>query len=135
MSVFVDTSAWYALGSKDDDEHEAARAVYEDLVDRQEPLITTSYVLAETMGLIQRRLGWRALELFAAAAQTIDVVWVDRARHREAEALLFERRRREINIVDAASFTAMRALGIRDAFAFDDDFEREGFRVLKPPRR
>jgi predicted nucleic acid-binding protein len=26
----------------------------------------------------------------------------------------------------------MRALGIRDAFAFDEDFRREGFRLLDP---
>lgn len=134
MSVFVDTSAWYALASKDDRDHGAAQAIYEDLVERKERLLTTSYALAETMGLIQHRLGWKPLELFSAAARTVDVVWIDRTRHREAETLLFERRRRAINIVDAASFVVMKALGIEDAFAFDDDFAREGFRLLKPGR-
>jgi predicted nucleic acid-binding protein len=134
VSAFVDTSAWYALASEHDRDHRAAVAVYEGLVERKERLLTTSYVVAETMGLIQHRLGWRPLELFAAAARTIDVVWIDGVRHREAESLLFERRRRAINIVDAASFVVMGALDVRDAFAFDDDFEREGFRLLKPPR-
>jgi predicted nucleic acid-binding protein len=134
VSVFVDTSAWYALASERDRDHRAAAAVYRELVERKERLLTTSYVLAETMGLIQHRLGWKPLELFAAAARTIDVVWIDGTGHREAETLLFGQRRRAINIVDAASFVVMRALGVEAAFAFDDDFQREGFRLLGPPR-
>lgn len=133
MSVFVDTSAWFALASATDQDHPAARAIYRDLVDHNEELITTSYALAETMGLIQHRLGWKPLGLFAAAARTVEVVWIDGERHREAEELLFARRRRGINIVDTAGFVVMRALDLDAAFAFDDDFAREGFRVLSPP--
>lgn len=135
MSVYVDTSAWFALASATDEEHQAAREIYEDLVDRNEELITTSYVLAETMGLIQRRLGWRPLELFAEATRTLDVVWIDDVWHQEAETILLSRRRRDITIVDAAGFVVMRRLDLRAAFAFDDDFTREGLEVLSPPDR
>lgn len=62
----------------------------------------------------------------------MDVVWIDEARHRDAEELLFARRRRGINALDAAAFVVMRGLGLEVAFAFDDDFAREGFRVLSP---
>jgi predicted nucleic acid-binding protein len=130
MATFVDTSAWFALASTDDQDHAAARRAFTQLVERGEPLVITSYVLAETMGLIQHRLGWKPLELFAAVAQTCDVAWVDAPRQRAAEAALFRRRRRRINIVDAASFTVMRELALDTAFAFDDDFAREGFKVL-----
>lgn len=104
--------------------------MYTDLVERHEHLLTTSYVLAESMGLIQHRLGWRPLELFATAAATWDVAWIDGARHRKAEEGLFAHRRRAINIVDAASFAVMRELEIEAAFAFDNDFRREGFELL-----
>ncbi|MDP3774439.1 MAG: PIN domain-containing protein [Gemmatimonadales bacterium] len=130
MSVFVDTSAWLALASAGDQDHAAARKAYAELVARDERFITTSYVLAETMGLIQHRLGWKPLELFAAVAQTCDVAWMDGARHRAAEDLLFQRRKRRVNIVDAGSFTVMRELGLETAFAFDADFAREGFKVV-----
>jgi len=83
------------------------------------------------MGLIQHRLGWKPLELFAAAAATWDMAWIDAARHRNAERLLFQRRRRAINIVDAASFVVMREFSIETAFAFDDDFKREGFATAR----
>jgi predicted nucleic acid-binding protein len=131
LSVFVDTSAWYALASVSDQDHAAAEQIYAGLIERNEPLVTSSYVLAESMGLIQRRLGWKALELYAAAMRTMDVVWIDEGLHREAETILFARRR-GISIVDAAAFALMKSLGIESAFAFDDDFEREGFAVLRP---
>jgi uncharacterized protein len=132
LSVFVDTSAWYALASESDQDHTAAEQIYAGLIERNEPLVTSSYVLAESMGLIQRRLGWKPLELYAAAMRTMDVVWIDEELHREAETILFARRRRGISIVDAAAFAAMKSRGIETAFAFDDDFEREGFAVLRP---
>ncbi|MBI2401511.1 MAG: hypothetical protein HYW52_05425 [Gemmatimonadetes bacterium] len=116
--------------SATDRDHAAAREVYTGLVDRDERLVTTSYVLAESMGLIQHRLGWKPLELFAAAVATWEVAWIDEARHLAAQKALFNRRRRAINIVDAASFTVMRELEVETAFAFDDDFQREGFKLL-----
>lgn len=134
MTVFVDTSAWYALASSSDGDHRAAQAIYAELVDRDEALVTSSYTVAETMGLMQRRLGWRPLELFSAAVRTVDVAWIDEALHREAEAILFARRKRGITIVDAASFAVMTSRGVDTAFAFDDDFAREGFGLLRPRR-
>ncbi|GBD31904.1 MAG: DNA-binding protein [Gemmatimonadales bacterium] len=130
MAVFVDTSAWYALTSASDREHVAAVRTYRDLVERDEVLVTTSYVLAETMALIQRRLGLEPLTRFAAAAKTVEVIWIDSEYHALAENLLFERRRRRLNIVDAASMVAMRERGIKVAFAFDPSFRHEGFRLL-----
>lgn len=131
--MYVDTSAWFALASATDQEHRAARAIWNELMQRDEMLVTTSYVLAETMSLIQRRLGWNALELFAAAARTVDVAWIDETLHREAEEVLLARRRKGVTIVDAAGFVAMRTLGLDAVFAFDEDFAREGFRLLSPP--
>ncbi len=130
MIVFVDTSAWFALASATDQDHAVASTAYTDLLDRRETLLTTSYVLAETMGLIQHRLGWEPLELFAAASGTWETVWIDAARHRAAETLLFSRRRHHINVVDAASFAVMQELDVEVAFAFDEDFAREGFQLI-----
>lgn len=134
MTVFIDTSAWFALASTSDRSHRTAQATYAELVDSGEALTTSSYTIAETMGLMQRRLGWRPLELFASAVRLIEVVWIDEVLHRRAEDMLFEQRRRGMSIVDAASFAVMASRGIETAFAFDDDFRREGFAVLPSPR-
>lgn len=47
----------------------------------------------------------------------------------ESAALLAERNRRELSLVDCASFGVMRRHGLDRALAFDEGFEREGFRI------
>jgi len=44
---------------------------------------------------------------------------------------LEERNRRGLSLVDCASFVVMRRYGIEEAFAFDEDFEKEGFRLYQ----
>jgi uncharacterized protein len=39
--------------------------------------------------------------------------------------------RRQISLVDWTSFTVMRERTITHAFAFDDDFERQGFETFE----
>lgn len=109
MSVYVDTSAWFAVASEKDRRHDDARSTITELVEHAEPLVTCSYALAETMGLVHARLGWSALERVAAGMRVADVVWVDADLHAEAETVLFARRRRRLSIVDAAGIAVMRA--------------------------
>ena len=54
--VFVDTSAWYALVDKSDHDHRSALNSVRNLT---HPLITTNYVLDETLTLIKVKLGPR----------------------------------------------------------------------------
>jgi len=58
MSVFVDTSALLAVLDAGDAQHPHARAAWETLLQQDEPLVTTSYVLVETFA---HRLGVTAL--------------------------------------------------------------------------
>jgi predicted nucleic acid-binding protein len=57
----------------------------------------------------------------------LDVVWVDEDLHRLAIEVLLASGSRSVSLVDRVSFAVMRQEGIRRAFAFDEDFEREGF--------
>ncbi len=57
MSVFVDTSALLAVLDAGDAQHPPARAAWQTLLERDERLITTSYVPVETFALVQNRLG------------------------------------------------------------------------------
>ncbi len=64
MSVFVDTSAILAGLDKADQQHEAARATWTDLLQGDEPLLTTNYVIIETMALLQHRGGLSVVRRF-----------------------------------------------------------------------
>lgn len=114
--------------SASDAEHHRAGAAFARLLDDDERLLTHSYVLVETSALVQRRLGMDALRaLRDDLLKVVAVEWVDAPLHDLALAATIAAGRRDVSFVDRVSFELMRRLGIRRAFAFDDDFEREGF--------
>lgn len=57
-------------------------------------------------------------------------VWITEEDHRGGVQALLAAGRRELSLVDCTSFLVMRRLGLRAAFAFDADFEDQGF---EPP--
>lgn len=130
MSVFVDTSALYAVLDRDDDHHAAAATTYAALLDSG-TLLTHSYVVLETTALVQRRLGMEAVRtLVDDVLPAFELVFVDEALHRTAEAALLAAGRRDVSLVDWTSFELMRRQGLAGAFAFDEDFAGQGFELV-----
>ncbi|MCU0247024.1 MAG: PIN domain-containing protein [Bryobacter sp.] len=129
--VFVDTSALFAYLSPDDGKHEPARRVLQTLAGGKRPMLTTNYVVLETTALVQRRLGFAALEaLHLDVLPLIATDWVLPDLHEESVALHFASRRRQLSLVDCSSFVYMRRHRISEAVAFDRHFSQEGFRLL-----
>jgi len=134
MSVFVDTSAFYALMDSDDDRHAAARSQWEHLLQAREPLHTTNYILVETTALLQNRIGMDGLRTFSAdILPVLRVYWVDEGLHRSAHHALLVSARRNLSLVDCTSFEAMQRLGLEIAFCFDAHFGEQGFQALPAP--
>jgi predicted nucleic acid-binding protein len=130
-SVFVDTSAIYALLVATDHDHARARASLASLEKGRIGLVTSSYVLHETVALLQSRIGIGAVRVFQdSVAPVLQVSWVDRHLHDRAMAALLASRRRDVSLTDWTSFELMRALRLEAAFAFDEDFRTEGFRTV-----
>jgi predicted nucleic acid-binding protein len=61
-----------------------------------------------------------------------EVVHVDEATEAEAWRWLRSRAEREYSFVDATSFAVMRRRRIREALAFDGDFNAAGFVEVRP---
>jgi len=128
MTVFVDTSALYAVLDADDQYHAQAREAWADLLTNQTSLVCTNYVLVETFALTQGRLGMEAVRTFQEdIVPVLQATWVDKPRHERAVSAVLAADRRQLSLVDCASFNAMRELGIKTAFAFDDHFAEQGF--------
>ena len=53
--TFVDTSGFYALLIKQDDQHEAACDLLRQAAERRQRFITTDYVIDETLTLLKAR--------------------------------------------------------------------------------
>lgn len=129
MTAFIDTSALMAALNADDPNHASANDVMRRYVNA--PFVTHNYVILETTALLQRRFGLAAVRLFMERlVPVLEVAWIDAERHERAVGMLLARRRRSVSLVDWASFDLMRERGIQDAFAYDEDFGREGFTLL-----
>ncbi len=120
MSLFVDTSIWYAAADTSD----ASNALAKEVLSRGEPLITTDHVLIETWTLLRHRLGRRAAERFwqglregvaaveAVGAADLEAAWQIGMAYRD----------QDFSIVDRTSFAVMQRLGVERAASLDDDF-------------
>jgi len=127
----VDTSGLFALLDAGDENHALAREAWQSLVQADEPLATTSYVLVETAALVQDRLGLQATKiLLTQMIPEIAVAWVDATLHETALASLLVANRRDLSLVDCASFEVMRKHGVTRAFTFDRHFRQQGFECV-----
>lgn len=129
--VYVDTSALFALLVKNDANHTRARAAFEKLRTREATLVCSSYVLVEFYALLGRRVGLAAVTAFREDfAPLLKVVWVDAALHDDGLNLLLDRGREDLSLVDAVSFLVARRQAVEQVFAYDEDFQREGFTAV-----
>lgn len=128
MTAFVDTSALLAVLHAGDANHARAARSWRRLVESDERLVTTSYVLVETLALLQHQFGLGAVDDFQnAVVPLLTTVWVDAELHAEGVAGLLTARRRDLSIVDCVSFACMRRQEIARAFHFDRHFVEQGF--------
>jgi uncharacterized protein len=130
--IFVDSSFWIALRLARDARHPEARELLSRHADSS--LVTSNHVRGETWTFLRRRVGHEAATQFLdAIAETRRLQLVFIAEQLEHAALEWLRRHdeREYSYVDATSFGVMRSLQIREALAFDGDFQAAGFVELR----
>jgi predicted nucleic acid-binding protein len=131
MEIFVDTSAVYAFISEDDRNHEIARQIWETLLTGEDKLVTNSYVIVESITLIQQRLGMKYVRAFLPQFTPIlHMDWLGQEQHSRAVEQLLGANRRHLSLVDCSCFETMRRLGIEKAFTFDEHFQERGFKVI-----
>jgi predicted nucleic acid-binding protein len=131
MITFVDTSALLALLDRDDERHDKAVATWQRLAEIEALLVTTNYVVVETIAIVQHRLGMAAVRaLVREVIPLLDVNFVDQPVHAAALSSLLAADRRQLSLVDCASFDVMRRGHISRAFAYDRHFGGQGFALV-----
>jgi predicted nucleic acid-binding protein len=131
MTVFVDASSLLVLLDADDPEQGRVSAVWDDLQQSDARLVTTNYVLLETLAVCQSRLGMAAVRALASElVPVVEVQWVDPKTHADAVSTILIANRRDLSVVDCTSFEVMRRLRIGRAFTLDDHFREQGFEVV-----
>jgi len=78
MNIFVDTSGLFALLVRNDYMHIRAKENFAYFARQRLQLVTSSFVLVETIALLQRRIGLAAVhDFYAKIIPLIEILWVD----------------------------------------------------------
>ena len=128
MIVFADTSALYALLVQDDLMHPQAKERFGYFSEHAVQLLSSSFVLVETIALLQRRIGLGAVQDFQAKiVPLLEIVWINGEWYGRGIQRLFLHDKSGVSLVDCISFEIMEARGVTKAYTFDKHFEEKGF--------
>ena len=133
----MDTAGWMACADSADPAHARSRAARDAALEAGQPLITTDFVVDETLTLLRIRLGLSAAE---AWWQQVDrsprLRWerIDSDRFEKARHLFFQYRDKDFSFTDCTSFVTMREVRLTLALTTDRHFRQMGFQVVPGPR-
>ena len=131
--VFADSGYWIALWNSRDALHGRAMVSAAEL--GATGIVTTEMVLTETldamasMGEFRRQFAVRMVQDLESNP-SIEIVPQTPAQFRDALEHYASRTDQRWSLTDCASFLAMEERGIREALAYDRDFEQAGFVAL-----
>lgn len=131
--LFVDTSGWMMLADAADPHHAQAVAARDAWLKKGGALLSTDYVVDETLTLLRMRLGlpvarrwWEMVDASPRAAfETIDPTRADKARE-----WFFRWNDKAFSFTDCSSFVVMQQHRLKFALTADRHFEQAGFTMV-----
>jgi len=132
--IFIDSSAFIALYLSDDDFHQPAKKLLEELKEKQIGLVTSNFVLDETYTFLRAKINKKTAIGFAEfLAENTDIIKIIRITvGDEKKAFVYFRtlNGRGVSFTDCSSFALMKRLGLKTVFTFDKDFGKAGFKII-----
>ncbi len=130
--IFVDTGAFVGRFLANDQYHEAALGLWDQVERANETCVTSSLVLAETITLLARRssaaFAVEKARLIYGSAR-FQILRPGPAEEADALAVLLKYADQRVSFTDAVSFVLMQRDGLRRAFTFDAHFPIAGFEL------
>jgi uncharacterized protein len=130
MIVFVDTSAWIALLVRNDQYHSAALAIQSRLEKEKAQLLTSDYVVDETVTWLRYRIGHLAAVAFwetTLRSKLIDIASINRELLDRSWTIFRKYADQQFSLTDCTSFALMQSRHVRRVFTFDSHFAFMGF--------
>lgn len=131
--LFLDASYAIALSVSNDQNHQKALVLADDLESNLTRLITTRAVILEIgNALSKQRFRKAAGELLASLEEDprVEIIEITNALYNDGLELYRERLDKEWGITDCISFVVMTDRGLASALTTDDHFRQAGFRAL-----
>lgn len=132
-ALFVDTSGWMAMADAADPAHEASRRERDSCLEGEGILVSTDYVIDETLTLIRVRLGLHAASVWWAqidASSRIRWERIDASRAEKARTQFFAWTDKDFSFTDCTSFVVMEELNLHSALTTDHHFSQAGFETV-----
>ncbi len=133
MMIFADTGAWYALVDSSDKNHKKSVGFINDL---KHPLITSNFVVDETLTLVKNKLGYDVAKEIGEklwSGKAAKIIRVSEEDETYAWALFLKYKDKDFSFTDCTSFAVMDRFSIKSAFTFDEHFRQYGKKVM--PRK
>lgn len=131
--LFVDTAGWVACADRNDPAHGKCVAARDAQLRAGAVLLTTDYVVDETLTLLRLRLGlgaagewWQRI----SSSQRVVMAEVDRDLREDALRWFFRYDDKEFSFTDCTSFALMKRDKLREVLTTDRHFKQAGFHVL-----
>lgn len=124
--VFVDSVFWIAAARQPDAQHERAKALGREMLERRAKAVISDMVLAEVVTFILKKDGHEpAGRLMDLLIENALVLFVDKQVLEDAILLLrkYWSPRKKLSVCDATSYLLMQNRGIEDLFSFDSGFD------------
>jgi len=129
----VDTAGWMACADASDPAHAEACTARDEALESGRRLVTTDYIVDETLTLVRMRLGIAAAEAWWAQIEGSSRVRheaIDALRAEKARALFFRHHDKRYSFTDCTSFVVMKELRLKQSLTTDHHFRQAGFLVL-----
>ena len=131
--LFVDTAGWMACADQADPAHHRALESRDAALESGCVLVTTDYVIDETLTLLRVRLRLAAAEAWWAqieGSSRLRWEWIGMARAEKARDVFFRHRDKSYSFTDCTSFVVMKELKLKQALTTDRHFRQMGFEDL-----
>jgi hypothetical protein len=131
--LFVDTAGWMACADGADPAHRFACDARDVALEQGSTLVTTDYVVDETLTLIRTRLGLSAAEAWweqVEGSSRLRWEWIGVTRAEKARRVFFRHRDKDYSFTDCTSLVVMQELRLKQALTTDAHFRQMGFQVL-----
>ena len=120
------------LADEGDPQHGTARSFRDEWLAGAGMLVSSDFVMDETLTLIRVRLGLDAAERWweqVEGSQRVRWEWIDPARAEKARYWFFRWRDKDFSFTDCSSFVLMKERRIRAALTSDHHFVQAGFQM------
>lgn len=129
-TIFVDSFAWIAAINKSDNHHKASLKAIDGLLKKSLKLVTTNYVIIETINALSKADYRKAVIAFMDKLEkspSVEIIKITDEIYKNAWTLYQERMDKDWGITDCTSFEVMQMLDIKIAFTNDKHFEQAGY--------